>query len=191
MAAPTNDFCTHALALLGFEGGTLETCTPALPDEYWVVATRKDAEYVGVVVVDDGVPDPRRGLAAGAEWLRRIRIYDLESVNIVFLAEGLQWLEALPEGFKAANLTDHDDRTGKTRFTQSPFRLELRMIEVPEVPEEARGIDLQGTPGPGPGGKPPQRRAILTGDPEYRFTWTIERRDGGGPWEPVSVLPCE
>jgi hypothetical protein len=45
--------------------------------------------------------------------------------------------------------------------------------------------------GEGPGGVLPQRRAILTGDPEYRFTWTIERREMGGAWERVSVIPCE
>ncbi|MBW2255813.1 MAG: hypothetical protein JRI25_14600 [Deltaproteobacteria bacterium] len=189
MSAPTTDFCANALALLDLEGGELETCTPALPDQYWVVATRGKGGYAGVVVVDSAVPDERRGLAAGAAWLRRIHIYDLETVNIVFLSEGLEWLDALPEDFKAAHLTDHDDRSGKTRFSKSPFRLELRMIEVAEVPEGAEGIDLEDHHGPG--AIPPQRRAILTGDSEYQFTWAIERRERGGPWEPVSIIPCE
>jgi hypothetical protein len=189
MSAPTTDFCANALALLGLEGGELESCTPFLPDQYWVVATRGEEGYAGTVVLHDGVPDEQRGLAAGAAWLRRIRIYEVDPINPVALCEGLEWLDALPETFKAAHLTDHEDRSGKTRFSKSPFRLELRMIEV--APEGVGDILMEGSYGSGGGAVQPQRRAILTGDPEYRFTWTIERRDGGGAWEPVSVIPCE
>ncbi|MBW2257885.1 MAG: hypothetical protein JRI25_25245 [Deltaproteobacteria bacterium] len=191
MSAPTNDFCANALTLLGLAGGVLETCTPFLPDQYWVVATRGNEGYAGTVVLHDGVPDQRRGLAAGAAWLRRIEIYEVESINPVALCDGLEWLEALPETFEAAHLTDHEDRSGETRFSKTPFRLELRMIEVPVVPEGAGDVFEGASYGAGGGGLPPQRRAILTGDSEYRFTWTIERRDGGGAWEPVSVAPCE
>jgi hypothetical protein len=189
MSAPTNDFCGNALALLGLEGGELESCIPFLPDQYWVVATRGSEGYAGTVVLRDGVPETRRGLAAGAAWLRRIRIYEVDTINAVALCDGLEWLEALPEGFKAGHLTDHEDRSGKTRFSKSPFRLELRMKEVP--PPEVQDLLSERSYGGGPGGRPAQRRAILTGDPEYQFTWTIERRDGSGPWEPVSMIPCE
>jgi len=190
MTGPTTDFCANALALLGLEGGVLERCTSFLPDQYWVVATRGDDEYVGTVVVEGDVPDERRGCAAGAAWLRRIHIYEIDPINPVALSEGLEWLGALPEGFKAAHLTDHEDRSGKTRFSVSPFLLELRMVEVAVVPEAARGLELD-IRGRGDGGIPPQRRAILTGDSEYQFTWAIERRERGGPWEPVSIIPCE
>jgi len=191
MSAPTTDFCARALAVLGLEGGVLETCTPFLPDQYWVVATREKDGYAGWVVLDGGALDQRRGLAAGAGWLRRIHIYDLQTVNAVALCEGLEWLDALPEGFKAANLTDHEDRDGTTRFSLSPFRLELRLLEPEVVPPGTEDLTLEEEYGDVPAGLEPQRRAILTGDPEYRFTWTLERREGGGAWEPVSVIPCE
>lgn len=188
MPRPATDFCAHALEALGLTDATLASCTALLPDLYWVNATGPGG-FAGAVVVEAGVPVKARGCGAGAAWLTRIGVQDLPAARAVFVTQGLEALGALPDGFTSAHVAGDDDPSGDSRLTLKPFRLEL---VAPEEPTgfEAGALDAGGLGGPGhtPG---PERRAVLTADPAWRFTWTIERRTAGGPWEPVSSTPCE
>jgi hypothetical protein len=184
MPAAATDFCANAVELLGLSGHTLQSCTSMLPDQYYVTIAG-DPGYSGPVVVKDGVPVAGRGCAEGAAWLTRIRVMELEVKSPVALIESLAWLGALPEGFGPEHFTDHEDRTGTTRFSANPFRLELRRDVATEA-ADGGASSSHGNSEP----MPSQERSILTADTGYTFTWTLERRLRGGPWEPLSTTPC-
>jgi len=187
MATP--NFCDHVLDDLGLSGGELFECTLLMPDLYWVRATTMLKESVGAVVTRDGHAVTERGCAAGAAWLRRIQVYGLTIERPVLLVDGLYAVGALPGGFTPVHLTDKTDPQGLSRLTLSPFRLELIADVPPPSGLGAGAPDNGGTRGPGRSPTPKQR-AVLTGDADYRFTWTIDRQKGG-VWETVSVTPCE
>jgi hypothetical protein len=189
VAPSDNDVCERMVDMLGLAGGTLESCISLLPDQFYVEVQSEAGGYAGPVVVDAGALVTARGCAAGAAWLQRARVYELDVKNPVAVVESLAWLGALPEGFDASHFTDHEDRTGATRFSAHPFRLELRrpLQKDPATSAFTEGALL----GRGAGAELlDQERAVLTGDADYLFTWTLERRIASGDWSKVSESVC-
>lgn len=193
VAKASSEFCSQALARLGLDGLELEECTSLLPDQHYVTAVDPDGGegFHSVVVVERGVPVTERGYAAGAAWLKRARIPEHATLGTaVALVESLAWLDALPPDFAPAHFTDHEDRTGASRFSAEPFRLELRRPLDEPVDPLTEGLTAPGIEGRGGGPELlTQERAILTG--EERFTWTLERREDSGPWAKTATIPLE
>ncbi|MBN1948083.1 MAG: hypothetical protein JW797_20610 [Bradymonadales bacterium] len=173
-------------------------CTVLLPDLYSLRLNTEEGIRLKTVVTEGSVPVRSTGLAPGASWLRRIRVYELSipSQAMGYLALALEALEAIPSRFTAADFSTEETERLRASEDQTPFLLVFQRTDRAPRNDEIEGIeDLVepvGGPSPSLNAGPPETRAILRGDAQYRFTWTIDRRDfPGAEWFQLETLPCE
>lgn len=182
--SPSVPFCEQAATALGHPDAEVLGCVERAPDCFFV-RLNTEPMLSRHVVVEDGALVEDRGLQAGAAWMKRVGIYGWDSPDPSVLAHALVALDALPAGFTAEHASDKGDTS--ERLSLAPFSFTLvRTVTASRSGRSSR------TSSRGPGRTPStQQRAVLTGDADYRFTWTVEQSQASGAWTEVSSTVLE